>query len=63
VALGALPDKERSIVELRLAGLKRAEIAEVLGLTDAAVRSAQTRAFERLRGLLADPEEHPHARA
>lgn len=52
-ALGHLPEVQRSIVELRLSGLRRAEIANVLQMSDAAVRSAQARAFLVLRQHLA----------
>lgn len=57
IALAELPEAQRAVVELRLTGLKRAEIATVLGLTDAAVRGHQARAFDRLRTLLHEPEE------
>jgi RNA polymerase sigma-70 factor (ECF subfamily) len=48
-ALEHLPEVQRSIIELRLSGLRRAEIATVLRMSDAAVRSAQARAFLVLR--------------
>jgi RNA polymerase sigma-70 factor (ECF subfamily) len=48
-ALEHLPEGQRSIIELRLSGLRRAEIAAVLRMSDAAVRSAQARAFLVLR--------------
>lgn len=50
--LRQLPDSQRSIVELRLAGLRGDEIAEALGLSLSAVKSAQYRAYQRLRTLL-----------
>ena len=52
--LETLPDRQRAIVEFRLAGLSNAEIAEALGTSYPAVRSAQYRAFLELRRLL-DP--------
>jgi RNA polymerase sigma-70 factor (ECF subfamily) len=55
-ALTRLPDKQRDIVELRIAGLSGQEIAEVLGMSVGAVRVAQFRAYSRLRELL-----RPHA--
>ena len=58
--LRRLPDAQRNIVELRLAGLRGDEIASTLGLTLSAVKSAQYRAYQRLRDLLAD--EHPDTR-
>ena len=58
--LHRLPDTHRSIIELRLAGLTTAEIGETLGISRAAVKSAQTRAYARLRDLLA-PDDHNHS--
>lgn len=55
--LGQLPHAQRQIIDLRLAGLTSAEIADVLGLTRAAVKSAQTRAYARLRDLLTVPTD------
>jgi RNA polymerase sigma-70 factor (ECF subfamily) len=54
--LDRLPDSHRDIVELRLAGLTTNEVADALGLTQSAVKSAQSRAYKRLRDLLAPPE-------
>ena len=51
--LDQLTSEQRRIVELRLAGLKGVEIAEVLGLSVTAVRSSQFRAYARLRRLMA----------
>jgi RNA polymerase sigma-70 factor (ECF subfamily) len=53
--LHQLPEQHRQIIELRLAGLTTAEIAGSLSLSRAAVKSAQTRAYARLRDLLAAP--------
>jgi DNA-directed RNA polymerase specialized sigma24 family protein len=53
--LHQIPEQHRQIIELRLAGLTTAEIAGALQLTRAAVKSAQTRAYARLRDLLAAP--------
>ena len=53
-ALQQLPPSQRRIVELRLSGLKSAEIADQLGMSVSAVNTAHFRAFERLRDLLAD---------
>jgi len=53
--LHRIPEQHRQIIELRLAGLTAAEIASMLGLTRAAVKSAQTRAYSRLRELLSEP--------
>jgi RNA polymerase sigma-70 factor (ECF subfamily) len=58
--LNRLPDTQRAIIELRLAGLRGDEIASTLGLTLSAVKSAQYRAYQRLRDLLAD--DHPDTR-
>ena len=52
--LTELPDSQRSIVELRLAGLTGDEIAQTLEMTLSAVKSAQYRAYQKLRVLLSD---------
>ncbi len=56
-ALAALPDDQRHVLELRLAGLAGPEIAAVIGRRQGAVRALQHRAFARLRTLLNDPDE------
>jgi RNA polymerase sigma-70 factor (ECF subfamily) len=56
-ALAALPESQREIVELRMAGLTGPEIAAVLGRSLASVKFAQFRAYQRLRQLLAEPVE------
>ena len=53
VAIRELTNGQRDVVELRLAGLTGPEIAGVLGMTLAAVKSTQFRAYTRLRDLLA----------
>jgi RNA polymerase sigma-70 factor (ECF subfamily) len=53
--LARLPERQRSIVELRLAGLTGTEIAASLHTSLSAVKSAQTRAYVTLRALLDDP--------
>jgi len=55
--LDRIPDTQRQIIELRLAGLTAAEIATTLSMARAAVKSAQTRAYARLRVLLGPPAE------
>ncbi len=52
-ALAELTDGQREVVELRLAGLTGPEIADVLGMKLAAVKSTQFRAYRRLRDFLA----------
>ncbi len=47
--LATLPDRQRQIPELRLADLTGAEIAEALGMSLSAVKSAQFRAYQALR--------------
>ena len=54
--LERLPDQERAIIELRLVGLHGKEIAHALGRSEGAVRTAQYRAIQHLRVLLADRE-------
>jgi len=50
--LAALTPEQARVLELRLAGLTEAEIAQVLGRSGGAVRSVQFRAITRLRALL-----------
>jgi RNA polymerase sigma-70 factor (ECF subfamily) len=52
-AMGELTDGQWEVVELRLAGLTGPEIASVLNMKIAAVKSIQFRAYTRLRELLA----------
>lgn len=54
-ALAQLPFSQRRIVELRLIGMRTAEIAEVLDMSESAVNTAHFRAYARLRDLLAEP--------
>ena len=56
--LDALPEKQRMIVELRLAGLTTTEIMAALNMTEPAVKSAQHRAYRRLRELMT-PDQEP----
>lgn len=51
-AIARLPETQRQIVELRLVGLRGAEIADVLGMSAGAVKTANYRAFGRLRETL-----------
>jgi len=53
--LAQLPPRERAVLELRAAELSTREIADVLQISEQNVRTAQSRAVGRLRGLLADP--------
>jgi RNA polymerase sigma-70 factor (ECF subfamily) len=50
--LNQLPELQRSVVELRLAGLSIKEIAYALGMSVAATKSNQFRGYQRLRKLL-----------
>jgi RNA polymerase sigma-70 factor (ECF subfamily) len=50
--LAQLPPRERAVLELRTADLTTREIAEVLQISEQNVRTAQSRAVSRLRGLL-----------
>jgi RNA polymerase sigma-70 factor (ECF subfamily) len=56
-ALAQLPATQRQIVELRGVGMRGAEIARILNMSLAAVKTANHRAYLRLRDLLAD--QHP----
>lgn len=55
--LAILPERQRRILELRLADLTGAEIAEALGMSLSAVKSAQFRAYATLRDRF--PHLHP----
>jgi RNA polymerase sigma-70 factor (ECF subfamily) len=61
-ALAQLPDIPRQIVELRNIGMKGAEIAEMLNMSESAVKTAHFRAYARLRDLLAEPEDQGRPR-
>lgn len=56
-ALAQIPDDQRRVVELRLAGLTGPEIAQVVGKSHAAVKMLQLRAVRRLRQLLGSSRE------
>ena len=49
--LRSLPPRERAVLELRAADLATGEIADVLGITEQNVRTAQCRAIARMREL------------
>lgn len=56
--LARLKPHQRDLLELRLAGLKNAEIARILGRSHAAVRKEQSRIVHLLRGFVdLDPEK------
>ncbi len=59
--LDGLTPTQRRIVELRLSGLTGQEIADRIGMTLAATKSAQYRAFARLRDAMqrAEPNQRP----
>ena len=62
--LARLPDEQRRVTELRLAGLTGREIADVLCLSHDAVRKTQSRAIARLREAMTtgvSREGAPHA--
>jgi RNA polymerase sigma factor (sigma-70 family) len=56
-ALATLSERDRQLVQLRLAGLTGQEIAVALDCSPGAVRVAHHRAIERLRTILADQED------
>ena len=62
-AVAALPEKQRRMVEMRAMGLKAAEIADVMGMTVAGVRTAHHRAYTRLRELLSDTHAEEDTRS
>lgn len=50
--LAILPERHRSIIEFRIAGLTTREISDALGMSISAVKSAQTRAYANIRSHL-----------
>lgn len=52
--LEVLTDEQREVVQLHLAGLNAAEIADVLGKRHDAVRALQARALARLKAFVRD---------
>ena len=52
-ALEHLPDRQRETIELRMVGFSTTEIADTLGVSLAAVKSAQSRAYRTLKQRLA----------
>jgi RNA polymerase sigma-70 factor (ECF subfamily) len=60
--LAQLTPDQRQIVELRLAGLTDAEIAQVLGKSHGSIRTTQYRALQRLRDLVAQQTTRAESR-
>jgi RNA polymerase sigma-70 factor (ECF subfamily) len=60
-ALARLPEEQRRVVELRLAGLTGPEVAAALGRSHDSVRTTQRRALARLRTLLGITPDAPCA--
>ena len=56
-----LPEEQRRVVELRLAGLTGPEVAAALGRSHDSVRTTQRRALARLRTLLGITPDAPCA--
>lgn len=54
-ALATLTDDQRTIMQLRLAGLSAPEVAQVLGRSSQAIKSTQFRAIAQLRKRLQPP--------
>ena len=54
--LQGLPQRSREVVELRLSGFTGQEIAAILGISDGAVRQAQSRALDQLRQIVIDDD-------
>lgn len=57
-----LTPAQQDIVHLRLQGYRGQEIADSLGISLNAVKSAQFRAFNRIRTLMSDPPSPPSQR-
>ena len=55
--LAQLRPEQRSLLELRLAGLKNAEIASLLGRSHESIRKEQSRIVQALRSLVSDQAE------
>lgn len=53
-ALASLPERQQDVVELRMLGFKSSEIADALGVSVAAVKSAQSRAYRSLKHKLSE---------
>lgn len=53
-ALNDLPGRQQEIVELRMVGFTTSEIAAALGISQAAVKSAQSRAYRALKDTLSE---------
>jgi RNA polymerase sigma-70 factor (ECF subfamily) len=50
--LAQLPTTQRTLVELRLAGMTTKELMATLNMSESAIKSAQHRAYRRLRDLV-----------
>ena len=61
--LPRLPEEQRRVLELRLAGLSGPEIGHALGRSHGSVRVAQYRAIRRLRALLGEGERRTAGRS
>jgi RNA polymerase sigma factor (sigma-70 family) len=53
-AIRELPEDQRQVMDLYLAGLKSPEIAQLLGISPAAVRKRESRAVAHLREILGE---------
>ncbi len=51
-ALGRLPDEQRTVVELQVAGWSGSQIADALGKSEGAIKMLRLRAVRRLRELM-----------
>ena len=57
-----LPERQRAVLELRLAGLSGSEIGQTLGISESAVKSIQFRAYSTLRSALStDDASNPES--
>ncbi|MFN8592153.1 MAG: sigma-70 family RNA polymerase sigma factor [Thermomicrobiales bacterium] len=61
-AVQQLPDEQRAVVELRLAGLTGPEVAAALGRSHDSVRTTQRRALAQVRVLLGLGAKHEDVR-
>jgi RNA polymerase sigma-70 factor (ECF subfamily) len=61
-ALRSLPDDQRRVMDLHIAGLTGPEVATVLGRSHGAVKMLRQRAHVRLRELLSPPSDREEKR-
>jgi RNA polymerase sigma-70 factor (ECF subfamily) len=61
-AIARLPDDDRRVMELRRAGLRGRDIADILGISHEAAKKRQLRAMDRLRTDMTAAQENSEVR-